>query len=99
MPRGEAWEVVPNLAVEVVSSSDSAERVMTKVAEYFQVGVECVWVIWPSQEQIDVYESPTSVHILMRTDTLYGESVLPHFQLPVADLCDDGVVPAQSSPL
>ncbi|MBM3222583.1 MAG: hypothetical protein FJZ47_02095 [Candidatus Tectomicrobia bacterium] len=35
MPRGEAWEVVPNLAVEVVSSSDSAERVMTKVAEYF----------------------------------------------------------------
>lgn len=96
VPRTEAWEVVPNLAVEVVSPSDTAEHVMAKVAEYFQVGVERVWVIWPLQEQVYVYESPTSVRILTRTDTLHGEPVLPHFQFPVAELFDDDVAPVSS---
>jgi Uma2 family endonuclease len=93
IPRTEAWEVVPNLAVEVVSPSDTIEHVMEKVAEYFQVGVECVWVILPSQEHIYVYESPTSVHILSRQDILHGEPVLPQFQLLVAELFDDMEAP------
>ena len=96
IPRTEAWEVVPNLAVEVVSPSDTIKHVMEKVAEYFQVGVECVWVILPSQEHIYVYESSTSVHILSRTDILRGEPVLPQFQLPVAELFDDTEAPTPS---
>jgi len=93
IPRTEAWEVVPNLVVEVVSPSDTIEHVMEKVAEYFQVGVERVWVILPSQEHIYVYASPTSVHILSRTDILRGEPVLPQFQLPVVELFDDMEAP------
>lgn len=95
IPRAEAWQVVPNLVVEVVSPSDKAEHVMTKVAEYFQVGVERVWVIWPAQEHVYVYESPTSVRILSHADTLHGEPVLPQFQLPVAVLFDDIEAAAQ----
>jgi Uma2 family endonuclease len=91
IPRTDAWEVVPNLAVEVVSPSDTLEQVMEKVAEYFQVGVECVWVILPAQEQVYVYESPTRVTILSHTDMLRGEPVLPQFQLPVAALFDEAV--------
>lgn len=89
VPRTEAWDVVPNLAVEVISPSDTIEHVMGKVAEYFQVGVECVWVILPSQEHVYVYESPTSVRILSRADILRGEPVLPQFQVPVAALFDE----------
>lgn len=89
VPYTEAWEVVPNLAVEVVSPTDRAHDLMNKVAEYFRAGVECVWVVWPLQQQIHVYESPTSVRILTRTDTLRGEPVLPHFQLQLAALFDE----------
>lgn len=47
--------VVPNLAVEVVSRTDSADHVVDKVAEYFHAGVERVWVVLPSQEHVYVY--------------------------------------------
>jgi Uma2 family endonuclease len=49
VPRAEAWDVVPNLAVEVVRSSDGGADMVDKISEYFRVGVECVWVVLPSQ--------------------------------------------------
>ena len=99
VPHAEAWEVVPNLAVEVVSRTDRADDLMNKIAEYFHAGVEGVWVVFPSQEQIHVYESPTSVRILTRADALRGEPVLPHFQLPVAALFDEVEETESSQPM
>jgi Uma2 family endonuclease len=64
IPRIDAWEVVPNLAVEVVSRTDSVDYLVDKVADYFHAGVERVWVVFPSQEQVYVYDSPTSVRVL-----------------------------------
>jgi Uma2 family endonuclease len=89
IPRTEAWEVVPNLAVEVVSRSDSVDYIVDKVAEYFHAGVERVWIVFPSQEQVYVYDSPTSVRILSRTDELSGDPILPHFRLPLMELFED----------
>jgi Uma2 family endonuclease len=89
IPRTEAWEVVPNLAVEVVSRTDSVDYIVDKIAEYFQAGVERVWVVFPSQEQVYVYDSPTSVRILTRTDELSGDPILPHFRLHLAELFED----------
>ena len=89
IPRIEAWEVVPNLAVEVVSPTDSFDYIVDKVAEYFHAGVERVWVVFPSQEQVYVYDSPTSVRILTRTDELSGDPKLPHFRLPLVELFED----------
>jgi Uma2 family endonuclease len=83
------WEVVPNLAVEVVSRSDSVDSIIDKVAEYFHAGVELVWVMFPSQEQVYVYDSHTRVHILTRTDELSGDPILPHFRLPLMELFED----------
>ena len=89
VPHAEAWEVVPNLVVEVISPSDKGNDILDKVAEYFRIGVECVWVIFIFQEQVYIYESPTQVRILTRADELYGEPVLPHFRLPLATLFED----------
>jgi Uma2 family endonuclease len=89
IPRTDAWEVAPNLAVEVVSRSDSGDYIVDKVAEYFHAAVERVWVIFPSQEQVYVYDSPTSVRILTRTDELSGDPILPNFRLPLVELFED----------
>ncbi len=86
VPRKEAWEVVPELAIEVVSASNTAEEVLTKIGEYFAAGVLRVWVIYPTQEQVYVYQSPTQNRILTRGDQLDGEEILPGFRLPVAAL-------------
>lgn len=84
--RGDAWEVVPNLAVEVVSPHDLVEELFTKLDEYFHAGVEQVWVAYPNHNLLQVYDSLTQVRGLTRNDTLDGGSVLPGFQLPLASL-------------
>ena len=86
MARESAWNVVPDLAVEVVSPSNLAEEIDRKITEYFQAGVRLVWVIYPDSGRVYVYQSPTQVNIVERTDTLDGGEVLPGLQLPLGQL-------------
>lgn len=61
-----------------------------KIAEYFRAGVELVWVVYPNQSKIHVYESPTQpITVLWRKDVLDGGTVAPGFRLPLAELFTD----------
>jgi Uma2 family endonuclease len=86
VPIAEAWEVVPDLAIEVVSRSNPAVEVVVKLNDYFQAGVRAVWVIYPVQRVIYLYRSPTDVRILQPGDDLAGGDVLPGFRVPVQAL-------------
>lgn len=81
-----AWDVVPDLAVEVVSPNDDAEQFQEKIDEYFQAGVRLVWVIYPKLRRCHVYDSHSLIRIVNVLDTLEGGDVLPGFRLPLADL-------------
>ena len=89
VPVDNAWQVVPDLAVEVVSPSNTAEGVLSKVLEYFDAGVRLVWVIYPIQHLVQVFESPTLIRVVRRSEPLDGVPVLPGFQLPLSTLFDD----------
>lgn len=86
IPETEAWHVVPALAAEVVSKSNTADEVLKKIEEYFAAGVELVWVIYPKQQLIHVYEDLKTIRVLDVNDTLTGGKVLPQFSLKVSDL-------------
>jgi Uma2 family endonuclease len=45
-----AWDVVPDLVVEVVSPTNLAEEIPTRVREYFEAGVRRAWVIYPTAD-------------------------------------------------
>jgi Uma2 family endonuclease len=81
-----AWDVVPNIMGEAVSPTNTAEEIEVKILEYFAAGVQLVWVIYPRQERIYVYESPTKVHVLQMGDELDGGAVLPGFRVKLDDL-------------
>jgi Uma2 family endonuclease len=83
VPQTEAWEVVPNLVVEVVSPSNTAREVLDKMAEYFEVGVERVWVIYPTQRFVYLYASPSDVKVVATEGEVTDESLLPGFRLPM----------------
>jgi Uma2 family endonuclease len=85
----DAWDVVPNVATEVVSPSDAADEIETKVNEYFHVGVQLVWVVYPTHRKIYVHRSPTDVCLLSIADVLDGGDVVPGFRLPLAELFGD----------
>jgi Uma2 family endonuclease len=79
------WDVVPNLAVEVVSPTDSAEELQVKIAEYFRAGVLLVWVVFPTHGKIHVY-TPTQIALNSKNDVLDGGTVVPGFQLALSEL-------------
>lgn len=85
-PSVNAWPVVPELAVEVVSPTDDMDDVIEKVEDYFRAGVSLVWVVLPRQERLYVYTTPTAVRVLSRTDELSGDPVVPGFRLALTDL-------------
>jgi Uma2 family endonuclease len=78
--------VVPNLAVEVLSESNTPAEIRRKLKEYFLAGVELAWVVDPFKRTVAVYTAPDRVTMLTEKDSLDGASVLPGFKLPVKDL-------------
>ncbi len=81
-----AWDVVPDLAIEVVSPHDYVDELMDKIDEYFRAGVALVWVVFPRHSLVHVFESPTAIRGLSRADTLDGGKVLPQFRLSLREL-------------
>ena len=75
-----------DLCVEVVSPSDRADYIQDKIDEYFRAGVRLVWVFYPRHRLVYVYDSPTAVRGLGRSDALDGGVALPGFRLPLAEL-------------
>jgi Uma2 family endonuclease len=94
VPGTNAWEVVPDLAVEIISPTNGANEIIEKVEDYFICGVRRVWVVYPFVSKVYDYASPTSVTILTRDQTLPGGEVLPGFELPLAELFGE-VVPTE----
>lgn len=78
--------VPPDLAVEVLSPSDSAQHVLDKVAEYLASGVRLVWVVDPTAARAVVYQAGSDARTLGMDDPLDGEDVLPGFRCLVREI-------------
>ena len=83
IPFRSAWNVVPDLAVEVVSDSNTASEVQAKIEEYFRCGVRLVWVVYPHQQAIQSWTSPAACTVARPGETVGGAGVLPGLQLQV----------------
>jgi Uma2 family endonuclease len=95
-PGGEAWPMIPDLAVEVISPTNTATEVFDKVREYLASGTRLVWVVYPLGAEIEVYDAanPSIIRRLTRADVLDGGDVLPGFRLELATLFAEGEAPA-----
>jgi Uma2 family endonuclease len=80
-------DLAPDLAVEVLSKTNTPAEMRRKLREYFLAGVRLVWMIDPRKRQADVYVSPDApAATLDESQALDGGDVLPGFTLPLADL-------------
>ena len=83
------WPGAPDLAVEVVSPSDTVSELGEKVDEYAAAGVRAVWIVDPANRTVTVHETGRSVRILREGDVLDGGEVVPGFQFPVVAIFAD----------
>jgi Uma2 family endonuclease len=80
------FEGAPDLAVEIVSPSDAADTIKTKVLQYLQYGALQVWVLYPKTKVIHVFHASSSATILISSQTLENSPVLPGWSIQVAQL-------------
>ncbi len=86
IPRSNAWNVVPDLAVEIVSATNYAEELDQRIGDYFETGITQVWVLYPQTERLFVYRSLKDITSVHRSETLEGGDLLPGFSLPLETL-------------
>ena len=76
----------PDIAVEVVSPSDTAAEVARKVAEYLAAGSQRVWVVYPAGRQVLIHRADGAVLSYGGDDVITDEELLPGFSLPLSEI-------------
>ena len=78
--------VVPDLAVEIRSPSNTAREIAARVADYLRTGVRLVWVVDLDTQTVTVHtpDTATAPLTLSLHDEITGGAVLPAFRCPVA---------------
>ncbi len=85
-PETSFWAIAPDLAVEVVSPSESKKDMEEKVADYLGAGTRLVWALHGRTRTATVYRPGRRPQPLTEDDQLDGEDVLPGFSCRVGDL-------------
>lgn len=87
LPREPIPELVPDLAIEILSDSNTPGEMDQKRQDFFQAGVRLVWYIDPPTRSATVYcssEDPGTRHA--ESEPLIGGDVLPDFSLSLAEI-------------
>jgi Uma2 family endonuclease len=80
------WIGPPDLAVEVISPSDTVGEVEEKVYMWLERGTRLVWLVSPRLCNVTVYRSLADIETLTEKDTLDGGDVIPGFQIAIAEI-------------
>jgi Uma2 family endonuclease len=78
------WPGAPDLAVEVISPTDSYVDVQDKVFEWLEAGTRMVIVADPRKRLVTMYRSLSDIKVLTERDILDGGDVVSGWTLPVA---------------
>ena len=77
--------VVPDLVIEIASPSQHHPELATKARLWLAASTRLVWVIWPAERSVEVWEAGATEPRLV-TDELDGQDVLPGFHYPLREL-------------
>ncbi len=83
---GMLYDGAPDLAVEILSESNTPAQIAQKIDEYLNAGGKAVWVIDIDARTITVHTPNAPPLTLTDADTIDGGDYLSGFACPVADL-------------
>lgn len=86
VPTDRVWALAPDLAVEVLSESNTLREMAIKRREYFAAGTTIVWQIDPEARTAEVFTAPEVSTAFDASGVLDGGTVLPGFALSLTDL-------------
>jgi Uma2 family endonuclease len=77
------WNTAPDLAVEVLSDSDTVRTIHGKMLDYFAIGTLLVWLVYPEDQVVEVCTPDGRRQTLQGSDRLEGFAQLPGFSCAV----------------
>lgn len=86
IPKEAIPSLAPDLAVEVLSESNTKREMERQRGEYFLAGVLLLWIVDPKTRTVAVYTTPDQPITLNESDILTGGAVLPGFTLDLKSL-------------
>jgi Uma2 family endonuclease len=78
--------LAPDLAVEVLSKSNTKAEIERKLNEYFEAGTSIAWIVDPKKKTVRVHTSADTFTTHSGDDILDGGAVLPGFRLPLREI-------------
>ena len=78
----------PDIAVEVVSPSNTAAEIERKVAEYLAAGSQRVWIAYTSTRTVAVHRANGTTINYAGDDVITDEELLPGFTPPLSEIFD-----------
>ena len=88
VPRVPIADLAPDLAVEVISPSNTAREMERKLQDFLAAGARLVWYVHPEPQEVHVYTGE-SHEVLTIDQELSGGDVLPGFALPLRQLFEE----------
>ena len=80
----------PDIAVEVVSPSNTAAEMDRKIREYLAAGAQRVWVVYPptpsASRRVVIHHPDGATTIYTGDDVITDEELLPGFSLPLSEI-------------
>jgi Uma2 family endonuclease len=78
-------KLIPNLAVEIISASNTKKEMERKLVSYFECGVEEVWYVYPQQLRVLQF-LPDQEPLALGVDHTVATALLPGFSLSIKTL-------------
>lgn len=79
-------KMAPDLAVEVLSPSETASDLEEKLDDFTVAGTPLIWVVDPVRRTVRIIDRNAPVQWLREGDTLGGGSVIPGFSCAVNEI-------------
>jgi Uma2 family endonuclease len=85
VPKEPIPDLVPDLAVEVLSESNTPREISLKLREYLDAGVRLVWIVDPRLRTVEVHRPSAAPVSLTESETIDAGDVLPGFSVAVSE--------------
>ena len=78
--------IIPDIAAEVLSPSETPRMIHRKLKQYFAAGVQEVWLIDPDVKEIEIWKGPSLPDPVLAAGDVLTSALLAGFALPLEEL-------------
>lgn len=86
--RDDYYYQAPDLAVEIISPSETVQEIQDKLDDYLRTGVREIWQVYPSSRQVIVYKIDGHP-VIYTSEQSITTDLLPGFEMTVQEMFEE----------